>query len=226
LSRVRKRSDWMSPTGSLPSGRIATALPFRGWGIRLHSEIERRESLRNLGGAGDPGDHGEITGEVARGDPRARFAGRRERRRDRPPKPSPPEKSKSALSSSPSTSVSTLEVTQDTPCGHGSFTAIRQHCQRISRASEHGEAIMPVCRAARTITSYRLSHRNRLTTSHLNRYLRRELSTDRWPTLHLRRDRGQDAWREAFRSPDRTRSGRPHPARTGNGGRGNVTHAG
>jgi len=46
-------------------------------------------------------------------------------------------------------SVSTLEGTQDTLCGHRSFTAIRQDCQCISRASEHGEPIMPVLRGAR-----------------------------------------------------------------------------
>src|SRR6266516_1602446 len=52
--------------------------------------------------------------------------------------------------------------------------------------------------------AFPVSHRNRVTTSHLA-VLKARTVTDRWPTRHLRRDRDPDAWREAFRSPDRTR---------------------
>ena len=43
----------------------SSSASLREGGIRLHSKIERHEPPRNLGSAGDPGDHGEITGEVA-----------------------------------------------------------------------------------------------------------------------------------------------------------------
>src|SRR6266581_7077347 len=54
--------------------------------------------------------------------------------------------------------------------------------------------------------AFPVSHRNRLTTSHLAVLKARTARTDGRLFILVGRVRDQDAWREAFRSPDRTRS--------------------